>query len=69
MNKMSFEENLAKLNEMSEKIRAGNLTLEESLQCYKDGMQSYKECMDMLNQSKLEIEKVIEGDENGRRFE
>lgn len=69
MDKMSFEDNLAILNEMSEKIRSGNLTLEESLKCYKDGMQGYKECMKMLEETKLEIEKVIEGDENDGRFE
>ena len=69
MNKMSFEDNLEVLNQMSEKIRSGNLTLEESLKCYKDGMESYKKCMKMLEETKLEIEKVIEGDENDGRFE
>ena len=63
MNKMSFENNLEFLNQMSEKIRSGNLTLEESLKCYKEGMESYKECMKMLEETKLEIEKVIGGDE------
>lgn len=63
MNKMSFEDNLEILNQMSEKIRSGNLTLEESLKCYKQGMESYKECMKMLEETKLEIEKVIGGDE------
>lgn len=63
MNKLSFEDNLAILNEMSEKIRSGNLTLEESLKCYKDGMQGYNECMKILEETKLEIENVIEGDE------
>ncbi|KGF08981.1 hypothetical protein HMPREF1635_05555 [Clostridiales bacterium S5-A14a] len=64
MDKKSFEDNLANLTEMSEKIRAGNLSLEEGLKCYKDGMQSYKACMNMLEETKLEIEKVIEGDDN-----
>lgn len=63
MNKMSFEDNLEILNQMSEKIRSGNLMLEESLKCYKEGMESYKECMKMLEETKLEIEKVIGGDE------
>lgn len=63
MNKMSFEDNLEILNQMSEKIRSGNLTLEESLKCYIEGMESYKECMKMLEETKLEIEKVIGGDE------
>lgn len=63
MNKINFEDNLKILNQMSEQIRSGNLTLEESLKCYKDGMQSYKECMKMLDETKLEIEKVIGGDE------
>lgn len=64
MDKKSFEDNLAILNEMSEKIRSGNLTLDEGLKCYKEGMQSYKECMQMLEETKLQIEKVIGGDEN-----
>ena len=64
MDKISFEDNLKILNQMSEKIRSGNLTLEESLKCYKDGMESYKACMKMLEETKLEIEKVIEGDDN-----
>ena len=63
MDKISFEDNLKILNQMSEKIRSGNLTLEESLKCYKDGMESYKECMNILEETKLEIETVIEGDE------
>lgn len=63
MNKMSFEDNLEILNQMSKKIRSGNLTLEESLKCYKEGMESYKECMKILEETKLEIETVIEGDE------
>lgn len=63
MDKISFEDNLKILNQMSEKIRSGNLTLEESLKCYKDGMESYKECMNMLEETKLEIEKVMGGDE------
>ena len=63
MKKMSFEDNLEILNQMSEKIRSGNLTLEESLKCYKQGMESYKECMKMLEETKLEIEKVMGGDE------
>ena len=63
MNKMSFEDNLEILNQMSEKIRSGNLTREESLKCYKEGMESYKECMKKLEETKLEIEKVIGGDE------
>ena len=63
MDKISFEDNLKILNQMSEKIRSGNLTLEESLKCYKDGMEIYKECMKILEETKLEIETVIEGDE------
>ncbi|MFR5262881.1 MAG: exodeoxyribonuclease VII small subunit [Christensenellales bacterium] len=63
MDKISFEDNLKILNQMSEKIRSGNLTLEESLKCYKDGMERYKECMKILEETKLEIETVIEGDE------
>ena len=69
MNKMSFEDNLEILNQMSEKIRSGNLTLEDNLKCYKEGMESYKECMKMLEETKLEIEKVIGGDEQDGWFE
>lgn len=68
MDRTSFEDNLNKLNEMSEKIRTGNLSLEESLLCYKEGMSSYKACMGILKDAKLEIEKVIEEEEGHEEF-
>ncbi len=68
MDRASFEDNLNKLNEMSEKIRTENLPLEESLSCYKEGMASYKTCMAILKDAKLEIEKVIDEEENHDEF-
>lgn len=60
MNQETFEKKLLTLSEMSEKIRMGNLSLDEALTCYKDGMKSYNACIEFLNKAKLEIETVIE---------
>ncbi|MDD7347438.1 MAG: exodeoxyribonuclease VII small subunit [Clostridiales bacterium] len=68
MDRASFEDNLNKLNEMSEKIRTANIPLEESLSCYKEGMNSYRICMQILNDAKLEIEKVIDEEEGNEEF-
>ncbi|XVG95050.1 exodeoxyribonuclease VII small subunit [Eubacteriales bacterium KG127] len=58
MNQETFEKNLLTLNQMSDRIRMGNLPLEEALNCYKEGMKSYKACIEFLNEAKLEIETV-----------
>ncbi len=56
---MSFENSMKKLEEMSEKIRDTETTLDEAIKCYEEGIKAYKECDDILKDTKQKIE-VIE---------
>ena len=59
-NKISnFEEDLKKLQSILDDIEADKLTLEDSIQKYKEGMELSKKCQDALNEAKQVI-KVLE---------
>ncbi len=53
---MSFEESMKKLEEMSEKIRHEETTLEEAIKCYEEGMKAYNTCSEILSDAKQKIE-------------
>jgi exodeoxyribonuclease VII small subunit len=59
-NKISnFEEDLKKLQTILDDIESDKLTLEDSIQKYKEGMELSKKCQDALNEAKQVI-KVLE---------
>ena len=59
-NKISnFEEDLKKLQDILNDIESDNLTLEDSIQKYKEGMELSKKCQDALDEAKQVI-KVLE---------
>ena len=59
-NKISnFEEDLKKLQNILDDIESDELTLEDSIQKYKEGMELSKKCQDALDQAKQVI-KVLE---------
>ena len=61
---ISFEEYLRKLEEIVHKLEEGELTLDESVKGYEEGMNISKICLDKLNKTKKKIEQlVIEGEE------
>ena len=57
---MSFESSMKKLEELSEKIRDEETSLDEAIKCYEEGMQCYKECSEILNNAKQKIETFSE---------
>ena len=57
-NSMHFEEALAKLKEMSEKIKSPDISLEDSIRCYKDGARYYEICQKILKEAKQKIETI-----------
>tara|TARA_B100001059_G_C17675237_1_gene496665 strand:- start:667 stop:870 length:204 start_codon:yes stop_codon:yes gene_type:complete len=66
MNKKSnkirnFEEDLKKLQRILDDIESDKLTLEDSIQKYKEGMELSKKCQDALDEAKQVI-KVLEDD-------
>lgn len=53
---MTFEESIKKLEEMSEKIRDDETTLDDAVQYYEEGIKCYKVCEELLNNAKQKIE-------------
>ncbi len=53
---MSFELSMKKLEEMSDKIRNNNTSLDEAILCYEEGIKAYDECNEILNKAKQKIE-------------
>jgi len=55
---MSFEDSLKKLEEMSDKIRREDTTLEDAIKCYEEGIKCYETCNEILNKAKQSIEVI-----------
>jgi len=59
-----FEEYLRKLEKIVQRLEEGELTLDESVKTYEEGMNISKICLKKLNETKKKIEQlVIEGEE------
>ena len=66
MDKMTLEETFAGLEEVIQKMEAGEITLEESFQLYHKGMDLLKSCNDKID--KIE-KKMLILDEKGAAYE
>ena len=56
-----FEQAYSSLQQMAEKIKSQDSTLEESIEFYENGMKYYRICEEILNNAKQKIE-VFEGE-------
>ncbi|MGN0736425.1 MAG: exodeoxyribonuclease VII small subunit [Anaerovoracaceae bacterium] len=57
---MSFETSMKKLEELSEKIRDEETSLDEAIKCYEEGIRCYTECNEILNSARQKIETFSE---------
>ncbi|HEX9972568.1 MAG TPA: exodeoxyribonuclease VII small subunit [bacterium] len=64
MAEKTFEETMEKLENIVEELERGDLTLEETLKKYEEGMRYSKFCMDRLNQAEQKLKKLVKT-ENG----
>lgn len=55
---MKFEEALAKLSEINEKLSAEDVYLEDSVKLFKEGVELTKFCQKKLDEAKQEIEQI-----------
>lgn len=65
MAKIKFEENLKKLEEIVEQLERGDLTLDESLTRYEDGIKLYKQCLALLESAEKKVQ-ILTKNENGQ---
>ncbi len=54
-NEISFEKALTQLEKVTEKLKEGKVTLEESLKLYDEGIKYYKVCSDILEDANQKI--------------
>lgn len=52
----NFEKNMKRLEEIVSKLESGEISLEESLQLYKEGAQCSRFCRDELARARHEVE-------------
>jgi len=55
---MSFEDSLKELEGIVEQLEKGELSLDEALKLYEQGMEFSDKCMEKLNESKQKVEKL-----------
>ena len=55
---MKFEEALAKLSEINEKLSAEDVSLEDSVKLFMEGVELTKFCQKKLDEAKQEIEQI-----------
>lgn len=60
---MKFEENLAEIDRIIEKLESGELSLAESIKEYEIAMKLLKKSSDLLNKAEGKVLKVVEKDE------
>ena len=63
---ISFEDYLKKLERIVQQLEEGELTLDESVKLYEEGMSISKLCLEKLNKAKQKVEKLII--ENGDKY-
>ena len=56
---ISFEEYLRKLEKIVHQLEEGELTLDESVKTYEEGMNISKICLEKLNKTKKKIEQLV----------
>lgn len=64
----NFELNLKKLEELVKKLDSDELTLDESIALFEEGMKLSKKCSDKLESAERKINILLQ-DENGNEIE
>jgi exodeoxyribonuclease VII small subunit len=54
----SFEENFSRLEKILEKLESEDVTLEETIKLYEEGLTLTKFCYDKLNNAELRIKEI-----------
>ena len=58
-----FEKMMSELNEITEKLESGELSLSESMALFEKGVELTRKCGELLNEAKQKIVKITEDSE------
>ncbi len=56
---ISFEESMGKLEDIVKKMESGELSLEESLQLFQEGLEHSKTCRELLAKAEYQVEYLL----------
>lgn len=62
MKETSFEESMQKLEEIADELEKGNLSLEESLNKFEEGMKLSKKCNEIIEDAEKKITILLQKD-------
>ena len=57
--KMSFEESMARLEQIVRAMERGDVALEESLKLFQEGTELVKNCSSLLEEAQLQVKKIM----------
>ena len=60
---MSFEDALAELEQIVRRLGAGQVRLDEAIQCYERGAQLKRHCEKKLNEAQQRVDRIVIGPE------
>lgn len=63
---MDFEKKLNRLEEIVEKMEKGDLTLDESLQLFEEGVKLSRECQQKIGEAENRVKLLMGVDQNGQ---
>jgi exodeoxyribonuclease VII small subunit len=66
---MDFEKKLARLEDIVEKMETGELTLEDSLKLFEEGVKLSRECNVQLNEAEQKVKLLLGVDADGNAVE
>lgn len=58
--KMTFEHALTRLEEIVQKLEAGEIPLEESIKSFEEGKTLVRYCLDLLDKAELKVKELEE---------
>lgn len=58
---MTFEDALAELEQIVRRLEAGQVKLDEAIQCYERGAQLKQHCERKLNEAQQRVERIVIG--------
>ncbi len=62
---MSFEDALTELEQIVRRLEAGQVKLDEAIQCYERGAQLKRHCEQKLNEAQQRVDRIVVGQDGG----
>ena len=63
---MDFEKKLNRLEEIVQKMEKGELSLDDSMKLFEEGVKLTRECQSQLTKAEAQVKKLVGFDENGK---